>query len=182
MLFYLLNDFDEQGIILAKSAKDIAQATGLPSCETYKTLDALREDGFIWRVGRRKLYRYGLKKGADLDYLCTLFRCIKYNRPLPEHLQISYETLDRIREEAAQRERDEELWREIEQLKGAFELIPEQQRLTVLEEAAADIASKFMDEFIYSEGDKKFFLSFLEQKIGSIWEEIIGARIKEEGG
>lgn len=179
-LLYLLNDYDEQGVILAKSAKEVANVTDQCISETYKTLDILRELDLIWRVGRRKLYRYGLKTGSDLDQLLELFRCIKYSFSLPKKFISSYETLDQLREVKKQRKRNLKQLREIEQQLKAFEVVPEEQRHDIFEKTTSKMASKIIDDFVYDKGDKEAILEFAEKKVDSIWDEIIGARRKED--
>ncbi len=71
-MLFLLKEYNEFGTIHPKSAKEISIEVELAPSETYLTLETLQQDGLIWRVGRKNLYRYGIKE-ESLAHLNKLF-------------------------------------------------------------------------------------------------------------
>jgi len=177
VMIYLLKEYNEYGTFYPKSAKDISTELNLPLCETYLTLDALQNDGLIWREGKKNFYRYQLN-GDNLVYLNKLYLCLTSGKQLPEELLIDYHKLDEIADNhkkfSENLKKEETLSQEIKSLLGRLEFMNEDEQLENIDSTIDDIIEKYSkDEFDES------FKSYLEDKLVSIWEYIIGARLVE---
>lgn len=129
VIWYLLEEYNVDGVVYPKSAKEIAEVTKISLTETYRTLQGLREDGLIWRVGRRNLYRFGLKE-ETLSLLDKLYKCIINNKPLPTELTINLEDLEKIAHKKHHQleieEKEREVIVDINYLLNKLEIIPEE--------------------------------------------------------
>ncbi len=176
-MLFLLKEYNEFGAIYPKSAKEISIEVELPPSETYLTLEALQQDGLIWRVGRKNLYRYGIKE-KYLAQLNKLYLCLINGKELPPKLLIDYQKLDTIAENYEKnfeiKKQEEFLVKEIKAMLGQLDFIEVNDQIDMIDSAVDEIVKTFSPE----DFDERFEL-FLEDKLESIWEYIIGARLVE---
>ena len=178
MIWYFLEDYNENGVTYPRSAKEIAMATKISVTETYLTLQALREAGLIWRVGRRNLYRYGLKE-KTIPMLDKLYKCILRNEPIPADLSINIEEL----EKAAQ-ETQLQLEMRREERKVVSIIINSLHRIEIIPEKVCVDKFKGITEVIvnnlHRQNDStEKFLEYIHSKLKIIKNYIFGVKIKE---
>jgi len=177
VMLFLLKEYNEFGVIYPKSAKEISIEVELALSETYLTLEVLQQDGLIWRVGRKNLYRYGIKEKV-LAQLNKLYLCLINGKQLPPEMLIDYQKLDEVAENYEKNfdiEKQEELlMKAIKELLSQLVFIEENVRFELIDSAVDEIVEVCSPDNL----DEKFE-QFLEDKLESIWEYIIGARLVE---
>lgn len=178
MIWYFLEDYNENGVTYPRSAKEIAMATKISVTETYLTLQALRDAGLIWRVGRRNLYRYGLKE-KTMPMLDKLYKRILRNEPIPADLSINIEELEEAAQEARlqlemRREEREVVFTIIKSL-NKIEIIPEE----VCIEKLKGIAEAIVNNLHLQNDPTEKFLEYIHSKLKIMKNYIFGVKIKE---
>lgn len=179
VIWYLLEDYNKHGSIYPKSAKEIAEKTSISLTETYLTLQELKEEGLIWRVGRRNLYRFGLKE-EKLQLLDGLFQCVLRNKQLPTELEIRTEQLEKLaynKQLQSEKEQEQkELISEITNSLSKLEIIEEKVCINKIEIIVNEIIDN-INLFDDPDGD---FTNFIQEKLTEGKEYVFGLKVKEE--
>lgn len=177
VMLFLLKEYNEHGINNLKSAKEISIEVNLPLSETYLTLKALQQDGLIKRVGNRNLYRYWLKE-KKIAHLNQLYLCLVSGKELPPEMLIDYQKLDGIAESQERnveiKEQEELLEHEIKKMLSLLEFIDVDNQIDMIDLAVDEIVKAYSPEDFDDN-----FKSFLMDKLESVWEYIIGAKLVE---
>jgi len=177
IMLFLLKEYNKLGVNHPMSAKEISIEVNLPLSETYLTLDVLREDGLIKRVAKRNLYRYWLKE-KKIAHLNKIYHSFISGKELPSEMLIDKQRLDEIAEDRERnieiKEQEELLEQEIKEMIDQLEFIEENDQIDMINLAVDEIIEVYSPE--NRDARSK---AFLENKIESIWEFIIGARLVE---
>ncbi len=180
VIWHLLEEYNVDGVVYPKSAKEITEATKISLTETYRTLQVLKEDGLIWRVGRKNLYRFGLKE-KTMPLLDKLYKCIIKNKPLPAELTINLEDLEKLAQkkhfQLENEEKEKEVIDEIKLLLNKIEIIPEEICIDKIKETVEKITEN-IDLQNDSTEEKR---EYIQEELEEIMDYIFGARLKEEG-
>ncbi|MGC9778976.1 MAG: replication/maintenance protein RepL [Candidatus Heimdallarchaeota archaeon] len=178
VIWHLLEDYNKNGAIFSRSAKEIAEITKISLTETYQTLQALTEAGLLWRVGRRNLYRFGLKE-KKIPLLDKLHQCIKKNKPLPEELTINLEELEKLAEKKRllleNEDKEKEIISEINNILNKLEIIPEKICIDKIEETIKEITNNSYKKNDPSEN----FIECIQEELNEINDYIFGIKFKE---
>jgi len=173
----LISEYTKYGVIYSKSAKDIASILALPLSETYLTLQALQKEGLIWRVGKRNLYRYGLKE-KKLATIYQLYNCYIKKKALPIEERINYNQLDQLIHYKQlllkQKELEEAHQKDISMLLRSIEFLPEEECIEWIHKKVESIIKNYIEMI---EEHEVNFSRYLEYELDEIWEYIIGAKI-----
>jgi len=180
VIWHMLEDYNLYGVVSPRSAKEIAEVTKISLTETYRTLQVLKKEGLIWRVGRKNLYRFGLKE-KTLPLLDKLYKCITKNKPLPAELMINLEDLEKIaqkkRLQLENEEKEREVITEINYLLNKLDIIPEEICIDKIKETAERITNNIDLQNNSTEKIREYVREELEE----IKDYIFGVKLKEGG-
>lgn len=179
VVWYLLVDYNKYGTAYPRSAKEIAEKTRISVTETYLTLQALKEVGLLWRVGRRNLYRFGLKE-EKLPLLDKLFQCVQNNKELPPELEIDLEELKKLAQERQlQTEHDGEQRKiidDIEESLSKLEIIEEKICIDKIEL----IVEEIIENMHWLNDPDKNFINYIQERLEKGKEYVFGLKVKED--
>lgn len=180
VIWHLLEEYNVDGVVCPRSAKEIAKATKISLTETYRTLQVLKEEGLIWRVGRKNLYRFGLKE-KTLPMLDKLYKCIIKNKPLPAELTINLEDLEKIAQkkhiQSENEEKERKVIAEIKCLLNKLEIIPEE----ICIDKMKKIVEKITNNIDLQNDSTEEIREYIQEELEGIKDYIFGVKLKEGG-